>query len=178
MAPLAPENTSRLIVDYLIGTLRHHAVFRFGAGVTSTDAITAARAIITLLKPLITTNSSFNGARWAAAGSVISLPVTWGAAILGTSVEPFASHENAQFLSFVGRSSDGRRYKLTFFGYPYVPNGQYRVAAASDANVLAVVNGLNGNNPPLVTISGSVPVWNTYANVGLNAYWQRKLRRV
>lgn len=175
MAPLPVSNTSRLFVDYTTCTVQHTLMCRFGTSSNVAAAMAAVDALLTALGSQIHTYT-IDGARVAAAGSNISLPVSWtGASTYGGTAGSLI--ETGQYLDFVGRSNDGRRVRVTLFGSPTITsNGNYRISAGESAAVDAAVAVLRATAAEFVTIGDILPVWHDYANQGLNSYWQRQNR--
>jgi hypothetical protein len=79
------------------------------------------------------------------------------------------------FLSFIGRSSDGRRLRVYFYGSKTL-GGDYRYVSGEDADVDATIAALVAAGGDLETIGGLTPIWKSYANAGASAYWQRNVR--
>lgn len=177
MAPLPDNNTYRLFVIQQGTAGRHETVLRFGSAISQADAIARARAIVTAVLPLIHPTVSFIGAREQLAGSKVSFPVNWGTTLVGTSGETYADEERPQYISMTGRSPDGRRVRLTFFGFYGSMSGDYRAPTNESTAIGNFIANVRDGLPGLVTISGQVAVWNSYINLGRNAYYQRKLRR-
>jgi hypothetical protein len=80
-----------------------------------------------------------------------------------------------QYFDFVGRSTDGRRVRFSVFGANYL-GGDYRVVAGENPGIDVVVTLLNASVNAWFTIGGLKAIWKSYANVGVNAYWQRAVR--
>jgi len=79
------------------------------------------------------------------------------------------------FINFIGRSSDGRRVRVSVFG-ANSPGVDFRFVAGEDADVTAAIAALNAPANHWVTIGDLEPFWKSYANAGWNAYWQRATR--
>jgi hypothetical protein len=175
MAPLNVDNTARLWVDYTVCTVQHSLLCRFGTSSNVAAAMTAVDAVLTAIGSSIY-EYTIDGARVAAINSTIALPVAWtGASTYGSGAG--ALIQTGQYLDFVGRSNDGRRSRVTLFGSTsQTSNGNFRVSAGESANVDAVIAVLQGLAAEFVSIGDILPVWHTYANQGLNSYWQRQNR--
>lgn len=176
MTPLPENNTDRLWVRYTSAGRPHELLFRFDTGTGASTAAASANVAILVLKTMIASNDAVTGARFSAGGSLVSfpVPVTTGA---GSGSAWTDADTGANFYSATGRSTDGRDVKYTVFttlsnpdtlGYRYnSPTGQW-------LDFLEVLDEMP-TNP--VTISGLIPIMNSYVNWGYNAYWQRKIRR-
>jgi hypothetical protein len=78
-------------------------------------------------------------------------------------------------LNFIGRSPGGRRVRLELFSYGGGLS-TYRLTSAESTPVLNAIAILNGTAGTFQAIDGLDPVWYPYANVLVNAYWQRAVR--
>lgn len=177
MAPLADNLTERYWADYEGAAGQHSIMFRFPVGTTLGVAITAIQNILTVMKVFVPTTTLFNRLRHSAAGTNVSFPVTW-ATIAGTNPAAVPVQGKPQFISWTGRSPDGRRVAYTLHGSSTIADVDYRIDSAQSAETAAVVNALNNDANELVTVSGQRPIVNNYANTGYNAYFQRKQRRI
>lgn len=177
MAPLPENSTARLFVIQTGPHGEHVTLMRFGPAVSSAEAVAAARAICVRAAALTHNSTAFSRARWSAKGEEVSFPVPWGASIPGLLGEAFGPEEYPNFFSLVGRSVDGRRVRMTFFGQPSLVHGDYRYQRGDGGSVAALLDHVQAANPPVLTISESIPIWNDYLNLGVNAYYQRKRRR-
>jgi len=172
MAPLAPNNTSRVFVDYTDGINPHTLECRFSE-INSSPAnamfavgnfLTALGTDIDLLVIL--------GARVQHQTSLVSSPVTWnGAANYGTGTMP-GSRAPLQTM-FQGRSALGRRWKLSIFGYKGGPADNFRLAS-SIATIGAAITAINaahaGSN--FQAIDGGTPVLQLYASQNYNNHFE------
>jgi hypothetical protein len=119
---------------------------------------------------------TIEGARHRADGATISLPITWAfATTYGTTTA--LHNQTAQYYDWIGRSTGGRRVRLTVFGaitgYD-VADDDYRVAATGifeDGRDVLV-----GAADLLVAIDNAPIVWYNYVNLGQNAYWRNRVR--
>lgn len=175
MAPLPESNTPRLFIEYTVFGQEHVSEVRLSDGSTSADAVAAYAVLAPLMADLLDDADSVSGARFAAQGTNISNPLPV-AAEPGTQTTPPDPDHAPNFLSFTGRSNDGRRVRFTFFT-PLIDLSAtgYRAASVSGATLL-LKNAVEGATVDARTISGAVPVWNSYTNYGSNAYYQRKAR--
>lgn len=177
MAPMLDVLTDIYHVDYEGPHGRHSLQFRFPAGTAVEVEQAAAISIVNALKVFVPVGVSFLGARVQAAASPNSFPTTWSP-IAGTNATNLSGWQYPQFISFVGRSLEGRRVRVTLQGAQFANDDDYRLPAQGNAQVTAVLTQLKTAAPQIRTIAGTIPVWNEYANIGWNAYFQRKRRRV
>lgn len=177
MAPLPANNTNRLFVRQVGAAGVHETVMRFPSNVSQQDAVTRARVLCLALAPMISNTVSFAGARWQVAGTKLSFPVNWGAAITGTNATLISAENKPRFVSATGRSTGGRRVRMTFFGVTVGVTPDYRVIPEEGAAVNAFLDELHVGTPGPCAIDGLLPLWNDYLNAGYNAYFQRRNRR-
>jgi len=172
VAPLPVDGTPRYKVFYTTVGKQHVQDWRSGLSpaAMSVDLANFWSAISAKLHSVVIDDVQF-----AASGSNIFNSVAMpfvgttygsGSGIVG---------EVPYFVSFIGRSSDGRRSRVYFYGSNAL-GGDYRYVAGEDTAVDATVAALRAAGTDLQTISGLVPVWKSYANAGASAYWQRKIR--
>jgi len=173
MAPLPVNNTPVYEVFYTNGTHQHSSQIRVGT-------ISPA----TLGSELDALYTGFTGKMYATAidfvtfrpaGSTVSNIVTTG--IEGNT---YGSGTPAQlnrplYIDFVGRSTGGRHTRFTIFGCNDLGT-DYRFVAGEDVAVDATITLLNASTQAWFAIDGLKAIWKSYANTGLNSYWQRKER--
>jgi len=175
MAPISPDNTKRYFLDYSTCGFDHTLLCRTESTVTASDAggtIAAFLDAIDSVFRLITVV----GFRVAVVGSNITTSVTWpGAGTYGSGAG--SAYESAQYLDFVGRGGTGHRARVAVFGCIFSEVGNnYRLESAENALVAAAIAELTSDTSIFNDIDGQIPVWHTYANTGVNAYWRNKIR--
>ena len=176
MAPLPDNGTPRLYIDYTSGGQRHTMDIRLAAGSTTADAVSAYAAIVPAMVDLMPLTDSVVGARFSASGSNLSFPLPV-ASEAGTNVDVPDPDNKPSFVSVTGRDALGRRVRVTFFS-AYFDTSAYGFRLDNPTGLEAALhNAITGATVDARTISGAVPVWNPYLNVGSNAYFQRKARR-
>lgn len=175
LAPINPNNTLRYWVDYTTCGEQHSMQCRAGSDVTPADAGATIAALfndLTSLFRLITIDSF----RYANPGSNITVATAWpGASTYGSGVG--AHYESAQYLDFVGRGPTGRRVRVAIFGCMFTTvGGDYRFSRSENAPVAAALDTLVSDSSIFLDVEYEIPVWNQYANSGVNAYWRNKIR--
>lgn len=175
LAPLPEDNTARLFVNYTHDGVGHEAQFRALSPFTQSDVVAWTHSFLDDNKALFGTNVIFNSADWAAMGSNVRNPVSW-ATITGTATPLSDPARFSRSISFVGRSPDGRKLRLFFYGAKFGPDNTYRVEASEDADLAAAITDLNALTSRVGTISGSAPIFKPYVNIRNNGYWQTELR--
>jgi hypothetical protein len=152
-----------------------HAMIVRSTPVSPATLGTQVDSLLTAITTLLTT-TVIDEVQFAASGSNIFNPVVTG--IEGNSYGSggVSAPNAAFFLSFVGRTSGGRRARLFVFGYNGLGGGDYRLISgesiAADAGVV-VINGATGS---FLAVDGLKPVYKSYVNTGMNAHWQKALR--
>lgn len=177
MAPLPDNLTARLFIEYTSMGVAHTMLVRLEPSATAADAALVYADITTILKARMDTDDSFTGARFSAAGGNLSFPMPVSA-VSGTAAYSPTDDRRAFFYSWTGRGTDGRDAKVSFFSPVYGTEGNYRLDPGDDAVFGAMATYLNASSEEIVAVSGAPTVWHTYVNMGVSAYWQRKLRRV
>ena len=175
MAPINPNNTQRFFVDYTTCGEAHTLLCRAGSTVTAADAGATIAAFLATLDSQLRL-VTITGFRSAAPGTNITVPETWpGDATYGDGA---GSHfETAQYLDFVGRGSTGHRVRVAVFGAINSHVGDdYRMTSAESTVVADALAALTSDGDIFLDVDYQVPVWHTYANLGVNAYWRNKVR--
>lgn len=174
LTPLPPSNTARYKVFYTFATYSHVTQVR-AAGVHSPSSFgTWFDGLLTeltaALYPLV-----INKVEFAASGSDVFNTVVTG--IEGNS---YGSGSPSgllapQFIAFQGRSSGGRKVRLSIYGIKPEEN-DYRFEQGDNADVDDAITYINTPSSFAKAIDGVTPSWYSYANTGFNAYWQRRNR--
>lgn len=177
MAPLPENSTARLWVDYNDGVNDHSLQVRFDApdttlGIAMTHADNFLTAIAGDLYEI-----TVNGARFAAAGSNISLPATWtGGAVYGSDPMPvlLAPRETR----WVGRTQNGRRVSFSIYGGKYVSPDTFRIISSGSnlPNLGVIAINAASDDGAFVAIDGFRPTMKNYVDVNFNSYWEAEAR--
>lgn len=175
LTPLPEDNTARLFVNYTHDTEEHEVQFRLLSPFTQSDLVGFVSTWINDNKILWGSDVSFHSADWAAQGSSVRNPVSW-TTITGTGTPTTFPTRLSRSGSFTGRSPDGRKVRLFFYGMVYGPDSTYRVYGSEDSLLQDAINELNALTSRVGTISGSAPIFKPYLNLRNNSYWQTELR--
>lgn len=172
MAPLLPSNTARFRINYSAVGLQHSHQVRSTASPAAVGTFVAALHNALNNTMFIHTITSVD---FAASGSDIFNPVTTG--IEGTT---YGTGAGAEFnepwaITFVGRTSGGRRARMAIFGMTTL-GSNYRIGPGEIANVDNAIGVLQAAGANCLAIDGLVPVWRTYANVQVNDHWVKETR--
>lgn len=184
MAPLPPNSTARLFLDYTSLGVGHTMMIRFDD--TPGIAADTADAYAAVFSQLMIETDSFFAARVSALGSDFSLPIEFGAVpgLLPNTTTPWGQDPESAQMSVVFRGVEtGRRGRIEFFtpvGFtPWPPDNRYNPGeqATVDAFLADLVGlGEPAGDFPLQTVGGDHVAINQYVNIRLNAYWQSKQR--
>ena len=172
MAPLAPSNTARFRVHYTTVGQDHTAQFRSGASPASFGSFynAFASSLSAAIAP-----QSIDFIDWAPAGSDIFNPVTTGIEGNIYGVSSVVPQMAAWALTFVGRTSGGRRGRVAIFGVNDLGTN-YRYTALESVVVDAAIAILVANTSFCLGIDGLPVVWHSYADVQVNDHWVKHLR--
>lgn len=183
MAPLPPNSTMRIWLDYTSGGIQHSLQTRFLGDDPSTVGITQRlTALGDALQGVMSDEDTIVGWRYSLALSNFSFPFegpVGGAGLLaGGVVNP---ESQACFVASSGRSTGGRRVRMTVFTVAATGFTAYRLTRSGLAanfqelfDVLTDAIGTPGEDQ--VAVDGNPVLWNQYLNIGQNAYWQRESR--
>jgi len=174
MAPLPVESTQRFVFDYESGGNGHSIMVRTADSVTPAEAGAALDAFLSALEPNLFAMSITSAVQYLT-GSTVSFPVTTGIEgnSYGTGVPSVL--EEPQYIDFVGRTTGGRRVRITVFS-PSDLGGNFRVSEGEFASIAAALAVLEGSTGIFIGVDGLDPFWKRYANTGLNSYWERQQR--
>lgn len=175
MAPILPNNTARYFLDYSVAGKGHTFQVRCDPEATDGDAIANIDAFMDIVGAFCYP-ITVEGFRFQQAGSDVSYDVAWtGSAGWGTGTAIPAN--SAQFYDFVGRDTAGVRVKLSVFGAGLVTSGgDYRIVDSEAGWVSDALDSLVSDATFFWTVGGGIPVWKSYVNCGINAYWRNKIR--
>lgn len=176
MAPLPANNTAVLFIEYTSLGQEHTAELRL----PGTSGIAEAEAVYTAIAPavaaLLPNTDSVTGARYRARLSNVSFPLGV-APVTGTGGGAPDTDKRATFVSYTGRSADGRDVRFTVFT-PFQDPDTNGFRIANPPGVTGtLLDELQALASQVRTISDGLIFWNNYVNYGFNAYYQRKLRR-
>jgi len=172
MAPLPPESTARVYVDYNDGIHSHTLIARYVPPATPADILANIAAIFTILDP-VAYAITISGARFSLSGSNVTNPETWpGDPSYGTGAMPAVNAPRQ--VMWGGKSPDGRLVAWYLFGLNFTTPGNYRFANGAipefdDVGDLMQAATANGE---FRTVSGQIPLIKTYTNVNFNSYWE------
>lgn len=180
MAPLPPENTGRVWVDYVAQGRQHSMQVRYGTpGAPGSDLLEALDDVLIALNPFMPEDWAFVDARYAVDGSTVSIPLVFTPTSFDGG-QPVRLSSAPAFLSLVGRDTLGKRVRLYALGTSFGPDEEggiatdYRLAITENVSAAALYSAVASS--PFTTITGSDPAWKPYLNLGYNSYWQRKVR--
>lgn len=170
LPPLPANNTDRAWLKYTAQGVSHEIVFRFPSTTTQANIITACTSFANSFKSMMLPTDTFTGLRHQDSGSLLTFPLAW-TSIAGTGSGTPDGDQKAKFIALSGRSLGGYRCKLTMFAPLWTDVSGFRVATSTQLQIAVAAM-----TPAPVAIDGGAVIWNTYTNIGYNAYWQRQLR--
>lgn len=177
LGPLPADTTARVQVLYTSGEFNHTAELRLADTPSTGDAEALAQDLADLMEPIMATGDSAFEARLIPQGTniytaIALTPVTGTGTATGTT-----DVREAAFVSFTGRSNDGRRVGLTLFTQIVGGTTTFRTPySGANAIFQAVLDFLGAQTPVITTISGEESHWHQYVNFGINSHYQRKQR--
>ena len=190
LPPLPPSNTLRVFLDYTSANIQHTFMFRLSPGSNDLYAATTANRVANVLVQAMQTSDFITGARYAVAGSDVTLPLVFvprSGGVGGTS--RWVEDPESAFVSLPCRDAiTGRKARFSLFtpvnfdtGWPL----DNRFEAGENPNWDSFRNALAGeisSSPSpaetITSIAGYPLRPYEYLNVAKNAYWQRKQRQV
>lgn len=178
MAPLNPANSARLYLDYTLGGQDHTVIVRYDSASIAAGAADIFRAVLLANDAAFGSNVEFVGARVSELNVNVTNPLPWDPVeFVGTAI---AAQDYPRFVSLVGRDAQGYRVRYYFYGINFdtLEPTDYRLTG-EELPVWSsfMTDWLDAmEETGATTIAGFTPVMKSYANVGYNAYYQRKAR--
>lgn len=175
MAPLPPNSTARWKYTYQNAIASHSVSFRLLDGSTTADADAIMSAMMTFFDDHVA-ESTVTSLEFADVGSDIFNLVgdstlvgeTFGATVANLT-------NNAVGATFIGRGFDGRRARMTIFGWKDAQS-EYRVTTAEDTDLIPLIALLNNVATPNISISGGALVFKPYIDIKPNDHWVNDAR--
>lgn len=178
MAPTPPNTAKRIKVWYTGPYGEHVMLFHARTGTSDADFQAGVADIIDKMIELQYDGTTWNRAEIAQPGSALFFPISdWVTQTADNAAGTAPNDDPSRYLNMTGRSYvDGVQTRLFLFETYIKGDQQMRIQAAENANVDALIDVLNNEANPNGTISGSIPVWKSYVNVGSNDYLTKKAR--
>lgn len=175
MAPLPDNNTQRTFIDYSGPTGEHTMQVRFDGDANFGGLIAYTNTLAVLLADTLWDQMDVTGLRYSGPGQnfSINLPFTPISGALAVNLDPA---DFPRFVSFVGRSTQGRRVRFFVWGVPFVTPDNYRFPLGVAQQLDDLHSGLSVDTADLCAIDGQPFVLKNYINVGYNSYYERKRR--
>lgn len=181
MAPVPPNLTSRVFVDYTTGRREHTFQVRFAPGITPAALDAGIRQFLNTLQTVLPTTWRVLRTRAQFAGTSISIPIALPltSAFVGTQAGGIAAVNEPREVTFVGRTDDqGRRAELSLYGLNITTPDDYRIEEGADGPITAAIGALRAGGTNLfIGIDSERVNWYGYANVNFNSYWETRARR-
>lgn len=133
MAPLPPDTTGRIYVDYVVGGEGHTITARYPSTGDAVTALSTMAEVFAFLDGALY-ETTIEGARFSVAGSNVTNPITWpGDPSYGTGSPP--AGQQMKFISWVGKSPDGRRTRWEVFGISASIPSTWRLAQGINTSI-------------------------------------------
>jgi hypothetical protein len=172
--PSSPSDTERWYLKYTVGGKQHTAIMRTLSGSSHTTVSNGFDLILGALTADLYA-ITIDSLEVSLLGSNVRNPATYGAgSSYGAGGEPATGIP--KFISFVGRDSLGHKNRISFYGWKGLQPDDFRINAGEAATIDDAIANLNLSPTIWITIGGGTTLWHSYANFGLSAYWQRRLR--
>lgn len=184
MATFAANYTARYFVRYRAMGKEHTFKVRYGleAGAPPVGVVSAVTAFLAAMAPRLSSDWAVLSASYVPMGGTFSLPAVPPTTPVIDSTIEWSLGDTPRFYSFTARSVTGQPTAVMLYGALDDPgSGQaktndYRILVGEDAAIGAAIAALEAE--PLISASdGAGLIWNPYANLAYNAYYQRKARR-
>lgn len=188
MPDFSPDFTPRYVAKYTSAGVVHAITLRGFRN--ETETATTGRALSTLdglmsaIQGFLSDNSAWISAEYIPQDTNVGVPTSTPSTIIGgTPIATFSNQDKATTLGFVGRSAS-TPMRLFVFGFQSNPDtlpltiaGDFRITAAESPAVIgAAISVLNGSGVPG---NNNLPgAWHQYANIKVNDYWLRILRKL
>lgn len=178
MAPLPDNNTKTYFLDYEGPMGAHTIQMRTTDATADNNAVTVLSQLATFLAEQMYSTVTFTGVRVRQRNQNFSLPVSGWESITGELPGTLAQENYPKFVSFIGRSNGGRRVSIQVYGTNLLVTTDYRLSVVEVPWVSTILSFLEPLTGSFLGIDGGQVTWKGYANMGYNAYFQRKRRRV
>lgn len=178
MAPLPSDNTTRYRVTYT-GPFGTHTMLFHGAFEDTAETLRPMVAdVIEAMKTACWGGTVFSTGEFALKDShLFFLDAGWTPITTSGSAAPGTTDSPSQFMQYGGRDNPlGVRVKLYLFEVIYRGNAKMRLGYADTSDVSNVLDVLNSFDNTISTLSGDIPTWYNYANLGQNDYLTHKAR--
>lgn len=174
MAKLPVNNTGVRFVDYANAIATHTFAVRFIAPIDETSFTNDVEAVLLRLNDIVGA-STVLGVRQRNQDSNVSFPVASGLVGYNFGTGAVDVDHNPIALTFVGRTINGVRARLSIFGYKGSTSA-YRLTSAEFDGIQNAVAALNLAEDIFMAIDQEKPIWYPYADVKPNDYWVRRAR--
>lgn len=182
MAPLPPNNTGRLFLDYTTGVHEHTLSVRFDSATTLAPAANFLSIFLNDIELLLPASWQVTGARYQMPLTDLTLPYSDPTltSFAGGGGGTLQAYEEPREWVYVGRSSvTGRRWELSIYGLLLATPGDYRLGTGSlppaiGASLDTIASATSTG--AWVAIDGNEFVVYPYVNCNFNSYWEARQR--
>lgn len=176
MAPLPQSNTERWWLIYANNNTEHRMGIRTADGQNNVGISAVFQGFMTQINS-IALSTTVLGLERALKGSNVRIPFPYTGTVPGGTGTQVDTDRRARFLTFTGRSQDGRKQKVFWFGVQDITEGDYRVDTSESVAIANVVTHLSGAVNVYWSISGLPVTWHAYANIGYHDHWIKQYRK-
>ena len=179
MTALPTNGTKRIEVGYSVQGKKHSILLRAVEGAPAQAIVDDFRALLVDHSTIQTNDCVWDTAKVYDLGVDFSRELSFASLTMDGGAEEVA-YLQPRFLSFVGRTTMGRRVRVYFYGSAGVNSNiaDYRLQTGEVARWDAFQYAFKDfyATHGLVGIDLHTVTWKNYINVGYNSYWQRKAR--
>lgn len=174
MAAIPDNFSDSYFIDYSNNVSGHTMLVRGELGGTLADLDADVKSFLQALGTSVA-GSTITAVRKRNANTTISFPV--GSTLVGFTFGAGSTdvEHNAVAETFVGRTVEGVRSRISVFGYKGEISA-YRLTPGESPIVAASVAVLNGAETVFLAKDGLQPVWTEWIDIKANDYWVRRAR--
>lgn len=180
---LPANNTPQIVVSYTTGRIEHSFLVRTENLIAPSFALGHVFDILDTLSPVLPSLWAVTGVTLQEQGATFTLPIDPGplTGFNGTNGDTtIPQSQEPRQISWTGRSVEtGRDVRWGLFGLFGDTPATYRLSESGLANRVGAVCDLlaaASTAGVFVAIDGANVLWNRYANVNYNSYWETAAR--
>lgn len=171
-------------MKYRARDTQYQTTFRVSDQFELFEIANAIEAFLNALSAFRTPDWSVTGCEFSGKGQDFFVPVTDIPLPSVGTAQPGSNAFRANYMSFTGKSAINNPARIFLYGVTANPlqasdgvQTDYRIDATESAGVPLALVALQASGVFVASDDNPVVAWNQYANIGLNSYRQRKIRR-